>query len=437
MKHSVRSLFLLFLVAVLLVFAGCSSSQSGQSEQPKGGSGEEKAEGSSTGQTKTIEFMTIALSPTFDDYINGVIDAFEAKHQGVKVKWSDEPYGQIEQLVLTKASSNSLPDVINLNTLFLKKLAGLGALVNMDEAAADVKSEYFDGIWKSGNVEGASYAIPWYVSTSGLLYNTKLMEQAGITEPPKTFKEAWKDSAIIKEKTGAYGRVLTPRMHVLMPLNGIPIVSEDATKVTLNTPEAVEYWTFLKKQYDKGLIPKGVLLGQTKVPELYAQGKVAFWSTGPQLFRQVKDLSPKVYKQSKAAPALFGEANVQSASIMNLAVPTSSKNKDIAVEFAEFVTNAKNQLVFCKEANILPSIKEAAESDYFNKGKDSTDPAVKGNYFAAQQLDSAVDTSIPDKNASKIAEIVNKTFQRVLFQDEPVKDALASAEQKINSLLQE
>lgn len=381
--------------------------------------------------------MTISLSPTFDDYIKGVISDFEAQNPGIKVKWSDEPYGQIEQLVLTKASSNSLPDVINLNTLFLKKLAGLGALVNMDKAAADVKDQYFSGIWKSGDVGGTSYAIPWYVSTNGLLYNTELLKKAGIKNPPKTYKEAWKDSEIIKKKTGAYGRVLEPRMHTLMPLHGIPIVNKEGTKATLNTQKAVDYWTSLKKEYDKGLIPKDVLLGQAKVPELYAQGKVAFWSTGPQLFRQVKDLSPDVYKKSKAAPALLGEPGIQNASIMNLAVPKSSKNKEAAVKFAEFITNAKNQLTFDKKANILPSVKKAANSDYFNQGKNSSDPGVRGNYYAAQQLKNAVDTTIRNKNASKIATIVNKSFERVLFQNEPVKKALSEAEQQINSLLQQ
>ena len=34
-----------------------------------------------------LEMWTLALSPTFDDYINGVIDSFEAEHEGVTVNW--------------------------------------------------------------------------------------------------------------------------------------------------------------------------------------------------------------------------------------------------------------------------------------------------------------------------------------------------------------
>ena len=42
---------------------------------------------------QTLEMWTLALSPTFDDYINGVIADFEAEHDGVTVNWIDLPDG--------------------------------------------------------------------------------------------------------------------------------------------------------------------------------------------------------------------------------------------------------------------------------------------------------------------------------------------------------
>src|SRR5690554_711761 len=87
---------------------------------------------------KEITFWTLQLSPDFDDYINGVIADFEAQNPGVKVIWQDIPFDVAEQRTLTAAASNRLPDVMNLNTDYLKKLAALGVLVNMDEAAAHV-----------------------------------------------------------------------------------------------------------------------------------------------------------------------------------------------------------------------------------------------------------------------------------------------------------
>ncbi len=44
-------------------------------------------------QDVELEMWTLTLSPTFDDYISGVIEAFEAEHEGVTVNWVDLPDG--------------------------------------------------------------------------------------------------------------------------------------------------------------------------------------------------------------------------------------------------------------------------------------------------------------------------------------------------------
>lgn len=381
--------------------------------------------------------MTISLSPTFDDYINNVIDKFEDENPGVTVKWIDEPMDSIEQVVLTQGASGNLPDVINLNALYTKKLGGLGALVNLDEAASKYKDDYFEGLWKSGEVNGVNYAFPWYVTTDATLYNPELLEKAGIEEVPGTFEEALEVSEIILEKTGAYGFPLNVTMEKLLPLYGIPIVSDDASEVIINTPEAERVWNLLKEKYDAGIIPQEVVTGQAQVSELYAQEKVAFWYTGPQKFREVKDLAPAVYEKSDVVPAFITDKNIERAAIMNVVVPSSGDNIDLAVEFGAFLTNAENQLEFSKEANVLPSVIEAAEDDYFKVDESLTDPGEKGNNVAAQQLDIAIDTTIPTENASEITSVVREEFERVLLEDKDVKQALEDAEKRIEELLAE
>lgn len=426
-----KFLFVLMVAFVLAIFTACSGGDNNNANE-SGNSND-----GDSGETQTIKFMTISLSPTFDDYFDNLIDNFEDENPGVEVNWIDEPIDQIEQLVLTQGASGNLPDVINLNTLFIKKLGGLDALVNLDEATGDLQDDYFEGLWKSGKVDGNSYAFPWYVTTDATLYNPDLLEEAGIDETPTTFEEALDISDDIMDATGAYGFPLNISMQKLLPLYGVPIVSDDGKEATLNTPEANDLWTYLNGKYDEGLIPKEVVTGQVEVSELYAQEKVAFWYTGPQKFREVKDLSPDVYEKSDAAPAFVSHENVERAAIMNIAVPSGGDNEDLAVEFGAYVTNAENQLEFAKEADVLPSVKEAAEDEYFAVSEELDDPGEKGNNIAAQQLDIAVDTTIPTENASEIATVVKEEFQRVLFDDKDVQQALDDAEEEINNLLAE
>ena len=65
---------------------------------------------------QTLEMWTLAPSPTFDDYINGVIADFEAEHDGVTVNWIDLPDGGFPDRFFASVAAGNAPDVVNLNT---------------------------------------------------------------------------------------------------------------------------------------------------------------------------------------------------------------------------------------------------------------------------------------------------------------------------------
>ncbi|WP_010282955.1 ABC transporter substrate-binding protein [Bacillus timonensis] len=420
-----KRLSMLLIVLMLFVATACSNNESAGNDDE--GKKDEK-------KNVEIKFWTISLSPTFDDYINGLVDQFEEENPGVTVVWEDIPYDTVEQKTLTAAASGQLADVMNLNTDYLKKLAAVGAVMDLTEKAADVKDDFFEGVWEAGNLGDKTYALPWYLSTGGLLYNKELLEKAGIDHPPASEEEAWEMSEILYEKLGVYGN--TPiDIHLFLPQNGIPLVSEDLKSAAINTPEAVEVFKTFKERFDKGLIPKEILLAQAKPNEWYAQEKMAWWGTGPQLYRQVKDLSPEVYDKSDAAPAIVGSSGFRHVSIMNIAVSAKSKAPDEAVKFAKFVTNAESQLAFSKIVAILPSVKEAAADEFFTQGENSDDPAEKGKFYAAKQLDIAKDMFAPVENISEINKAVNEEFHKVLLEDKDPQKAIEDAEAKINELL--
>ncbi|WP_235918236.1 ABC transporter substrate-binding protein [Paenibacillus lutrae] len=427
MKSSMKWLALIF--AVILVFTTACSKPNGNA----GGSASPGAE-QPAGSAKEITFWTIALSPTFDDYINGVIKDFEGKNPGVKVKWQDIPFDAIEQKTLTSAASGSLADVLNLNTDYLKKLAALGAVANMDELAGDVKKDYFEGVWSAGEFQGVSYALPWYLSNSVQLYNKELLKKAGFDAPPTTEEESWAMSKVIKEKTGSYGNTIKD-IHLYLPQNGIKIVSDDFKQAAFNTPQTLEIFKKFQQRYKDKLIPDEIMLNQAKPQEWYAQEKIAFWGTGPQLFRQVKDLSPQVYAKSDAAPALVGSSGKVNVAIMNIAVSNKSKHKKEAADFAKFITSGENQLKFAQIVAILPSVKKAAEDPFFTKGKDSADPAEKGLYLAAKQLESSENMFPPVENISKINKAINDEFHKVMLENKDPAKALSDAEAAVNKLL--
>src|SRR5699024_12652558 len=88
-----KFLLLVVMAFVVALVAACSGGDNGNNNNNNNDNGGDNA--SSNGEEVTIEFMTISLSPTFDDYINGVIDKFEEENPGVTVKWIDEPMSHI------------------------------------------------------------------------------------------------------------------------------------------------------------------------------------------------------------------------------------------------------------------------------------------------------------------------------------------------------
>ncbi|MFC0015464.1 MULTISPECIES: ABC transporter substrate-binding protein [Allobacillus] len=390
---------------------------------------------------KEIVFNTMELSPTFDDYINGMIESFEEENPDVKVVWEDVPAKNIEQKTLTEASSGNMSDVVNLNPRFTKRLAGEGALLNMDEAASDYKDRYPEGLWASGVVDGTSYAVPWYFTTGGVIYNPEILAEAGFDAPPETIDEAWEMSEKIYEETGTYAGGYTTTswqdLWILFPTYGIDLVNEEGTKAAFNTPEALELLTERKEYYDKGLIPDDLLLDSSLASEWYADGRLAWWVSGPQLYRQIEDLNPEMYEKSKAAPFFVSDEDIVYSAIQNLVVSKNTKHPEAATAFVKHVTNVENQLEFTDLAAILPTNEEAASDDKFLEGKDSEDPQEKGNYYSATNIEKAVDMAPPIGNANEINTILSETYEEVLLNDLDPKEALDNAEKQVNELLSE
>src|SRR6056297_1050391 len=102
----------------------------------------------------TVEFWTMQLKPTFTDYINGVIEDFEAENPGVEIKWVDVPWSDMEKKLLSAAAANNAPDVANLNVPFSMQIAELGGLVDMDKNLSEnVKDRYFESVWSSNTYQ--------------------------------------------------------------------------------------------------------------------------------------------------------------------------------------------------------------------------------------------------------------------------------------------
>jgi ABC-type glycerol-3-phosphate transport system substrate-binding protein len=425
------------LGALCALVAGCGIGMGG-GEQGSGGGGQEGGDGKLSG---TITFQTLQLKPTFNDYINGVIKDFEEQNPGVKVKWVDIPFEGASQKVIADSSAGQLPDVINLNPDFALPLAQNDVFVNMDEAAADVKDRYIEGAWDAFVYPSLDYgvALPWYLSSEVTMYNGAYFEEAGLDpgKPPTTFDEMFADARQVAEKTDHYGMhpALDARFLVDLVKIGVPIVNEDSTEATFDTPEAVDYLEQMISLYKDGALPPDSAV-QTQRDEIdaYQSGQIALFPSGPNFLGIIEENAPKVYEQTRVGPQVTGESGKVGMSAMGIMVPKSSDNQEAALAFAKFMTNAENQLAFAKVVTIFPSVESALEDPYFTKPREDTLEA-EARRISAEQMKKA-EVLRPVTVSDEFNQAVINKVQGALLGDLSPEEALSQAEQEATKILQ-
>lgn len=386
-----------------------------------------------------IEFWTISLRPTFDDYIHSLMEKYEKENPNIKLEWVDIPYNVLQQKLMSSIAGGVAPDVVNLNTPLAIILAQNEALVDFNQyLSKSEKDRYFEGLYNAAKIGNSVYAVPWYVTTKVTLYNSDIFKKAGIKTPPKNFDEVAKYAEQIKTKTGIYGYM--PDMKIMDDFltDGIQILNKNATKALFNSPEGVKKLQWYVDLYKQDLIPKetiNIITSYQTATNRYQNGELGILITGSNFLLRIKNNAVDVYNVTKVAPMPLGKAKIYPAAVMNFVVPRASKHKEEAVKFALFMTNDENQLAFCKIVPLLPSTKLAAKDEFFKIGKGSPleDEAIR---ISIKELYNSKDLVIIIPERAKLGEYLISAVQLALAGEKTSKQALDEAAAKWDKVLQ-
>ncbi|WP_106766197.1 ABC transporter substrate-binding protein [Paenibacillus faecalis] len=431
MKGTGRRLISLLLASIMIVglLAACGSKTSDDGKAASNADGEGK-----TGEKVTVEFWTISLQPTFNDYFNKLIADYESENPNIKIDWKDYPYDAVLNKLMTNIAAEEAPDVVNLNTELANQMGTKNALVDFNqELTPEQKEAYFQGIYSSTEIDGKAYALPWYTGLPILFLNKDLVEKAGLdpNNPPATREDLMQWGRQIKEKTGVYGYIFSMEARSLLEEN-LQFLTEDYKKAAFNTPEVEEYIQENLALLEEGVIPKDII-NYDKQVQYFASEQVAMSLSSSPFINKIKTAAPDVYEKMLAVPSPVGEAGIRYSNTMNLVVPATTSHKKEAVDFAVYVTNATNQLEFSKVANTLPSTVESAKDPFFSENDGTLEGVAKT--VSAVSLDKAQDFYIGIESANDVNHAVTKALENIYLNDADVKEELAAAEQEVNKIL--
>lgn len=338
-----------------LALAGCGlGGQSGDSDSD---TGTETGTGEGSGELSgSIQFQTWSLRDGFSDYFEGVIEDFEAEHPGTAIEWIDQPGDGYSEQLLQQVNTNSLPDVVNIPPDFAFELLAANALVDLESADPDALPTYTEGGLEAYRFDGHEgiYGYPWYLGTDLSWWNTELMAESGVDEIPTSFDEHVDAALTIAENGGPPLFSSAPGIGDLNA-EGVPIMEDG--EFVFNTPEGAQILQQYIDLFEAGAMPPEVLASDyAGNADRYREGAVSFTTAGTGFFGDLLDNAPSVAEVTTptarlGTPPLF---------VQGISVASDSDNPELALAFAQFVTNNDNQIAFVQIAQgFLPGTAEA------------------------------------------------------------------------------
>lgn len=380
MKKCRRPLALVLAMALVLILlcSGCSDSQN--------------ETGSDNGKTKVITFAgwgSLAEKKIF----TAMIDQFEATHPGVKVNYQHIPGTQEDYLVklVSLLAANKMPDVFYIHSDEFYSWVDAGRLENLSTYYEQSQLAANTTVWdKALNIfrydteskqlgveNGDLYGLPKDLGPWAMVYNKTLFEAKGVALPDPEVPMTWSEFVqVCKQLTSGEGinKVFGTANYTLEAAvwsNGADFLSEDKTKVTVNTEEFAEAMQWVA---DLALVE-----GVSPTPEedsasgwfsRWVNGKVGMAWMGPwdqATFWDSVSFEWDIMPTPVSDQTGEGVSWLASAA---LCVSADSEEKQLAYELAEFLSMDREAQSYNYTAGqAVPNIVDMAKSDYLEMDK--------------------------------------------------------------------
>lgn len=389
-----------------------------------------------------IGLWTFWLSPTFDEYIKATIARFQETYPGVTVDWEDHQATFQDDLKNSFAAGNA-PDVINLSVGegWVSDYATRGLLLELDSRVPqEVKDIYFEGLWKSQNVEGKNYQFPWYQGMSVELINTRHFEAAGLDPAafPTKVEELPALCQTLKDKANVVCDLRLTVNDLLSQMvyeGNVKVLSDDGTAFTFDSPEGVSWLQMYVDMVAAGTVDNTALTTKDDRVGLliFSAGQAPFYQTGPNLIREVKANNAQLYEDLAIAPAPVGKSGVLGKGLMGMSVKADTEFPNASIALAQYFTNPRAMVEFSKQVAVYPSSTEAFEDPFFSTRPELIEDSARP--LAAETIATYADIVPTIPNKADVNAIVLAAVEKALFGGVAAQQALTEAVAEANQLL--
>ncbi len=310
--------------------------------------------------TTTIEFASWG-SKSETDILKPMLAEFEKNNPDIKIEFMHIPQNYFQKIHLLFAS-NTAPDVIFINNLYLPVYANAGMLEEM----TPVKGYYPQSLealsWK-----GKLYAIPRDVSNLVIYYNKDMFDKKHISYPNEnwTFNDFLKTAQKLTDKN-TFGISFEEDPLFYLPYlmsSGGGILPEEINKA--ESQKALQFYADLRKKHHAA--PLKSESASATMAQMFLQKKLGMYLSGrwmvPKL-REEADFNWDIAPFPKGA-----KGSIVQLDASGWAVAKSSKHKAEAKKLVEFLSSKENSEKFAQSGLIVPAREDSANSKYFLDGQ--------------------------------------------------------------------
>jgi ABC-type glycerol-3-phosphate transport system substrate-binding protein len=329
--------------------------------------------GSSDSMKGTLEFVTWG-GPAEIKAFEAIISDFEDQNPGARIRLQETPFNEVRQTVDSSLEAEQGPDLFRVTYTDFGFYAASNVLIDLSEyLPSDFSNVFTEGLRAAVEFEGAPYGVPHHTDVSAIVYNKDLFQAAGIGALPDRLEDAWSWDEFLDvsrrlrdAQTGnrtAFGMnwQLAGAFRWLNWLYaaGGSLYNSDATRTTVDSPEARKTLDMFKTWFEEDLCPDNTSLKGSYVDLIFPAQTIAMISAGSFL---VPTLEADVTRFEYGTTYLPQDVGMSTDLGGNAVVATQQTEKpELAAKFLEFLVNQKNMKRFCEATNLLPTRNDLVE----------------------------------------------------------------------------
>ena len=397
---------------------------------------------SSRHATKLVVWLMNDAQSGWPEAVGLANRTFKAQHPDVDVDVQYQTWGAHLTKLDAGLAGGDAPDVIELGNSEMSKYMAAGAFKRLTQSAFPNNKTWLSGLKASSMYNGKLYGVPYYAGVRAVIYRKDQYKQAGIKSTPKTLAQFMADGRKLMKKFGkdsGYSAVYLPGkywyagMSFVYDYGGqIAVRKGGKWKGTLNSPQALRGLTQVQAVF-KGLT-RASRTGDEATPQqslVFSKGKVgSFIGNGwewpyaldeklgnPALAPVMGAYPMPSHIAGRFMPTFIGGSD--------LAVPVTTKNHSLAVDWIKAFTSTAAESEIAKAGNIANTTKLLA----FNASNPKLAPfarAAKYGWF--------VPTS-PNWVNVENANVLQNMFVKIATGRASVKAAATSASGQITRIL--